>query len=175
MPGNIQADLEAAHLLKPLWYGAGDPRLYEVARKDWWYRKDFAVPERSPDKRLTLVFDGVDHECEVWLNGKQLGANAGMFRRFAFDVTRPLLPGQVNRLAVRIARMPEEIAPLVARTDGRDSLTMPPIFSDGIEDDPERAQGSQKPHQLGLGLGGQHLDAGDLERRATGGQWAGAD
>ena len=29
VPGNIQADLEAAHLLKPLWYGAGDPRLEE--------------------------------------------------------------------------------------------------------------------------------------------------
>jgi len=45
VPGNIQADLEAAHLLKPLWYGAGDPRLQEVARKDWWYRKDFTVPQ----------------------------------------------------------------------------------------------------------------------------------
>jgi hypothetical protein len=49
VPGNIQADLEAAHQLKPLWYGAGDPRLYDVARKDWWYRKDFTVvpPENS--------------------------------------------------------------------------------------------------------------------------------
>ena len=27
VPGNIQADLEAAHLLNPLWYGSGDPRL----------------------------------------------------------------------------------------------------------------------------------------------------
>ena len=44
VPGNIQADLEAAHQLKPLWYGAGDPRLSEAARKDWWYRKDFDVP-----------------------------------------------------------------------------------------------------------------------------------
>ena len=45
VPGNIQADLEAAHLIGPLWYGAGDPRLAEVAEKDWWYRKDFAVPD----------------------------------------------------------------------------------------------------------------------------------
>ena len=36
VPGNIQADLEAAHELKPLWYGAGDPRLADVAQKDWW-------------------------------------------------------------------------------------------------------------------------------------------
>lgn len=67
VPGNIQSDLEAARQLKPLWYGAGDPRLYDVARKDWWYRKDFPVPNTLAGHRLTLVFDGVDHECEVWL------------------------------------------------------------------------------------------------------------
>ena len=33
VPGNIQSDLEAAHALKPLWYGAGDPRLHDVARR----------------------------------------------------------------------------------------------------------------------------------------------
>ena len=71
VPGNIQADLETAHLLKPWSYGAGDPRLYEVAEKDWWYRKDFAAPSSFTGQRLTLVFEGVDHECEVWLNGRQ--------------------------------------------------------------------------------------------------------
>ena len=34
VPGNIQADLEAAHILKPLWYGIGDCRMEEVPRKD---------------------------------------------------------------------------------------------------------------------------------------------
>ena len=33
VPGNIQADLEAAHHLKPLWYGAGDARLADVAKR----------------------------------------------------------------------------------------------------------------------------------------------
>jgi hypothetical protein len=70
VPGNIQADLEAAHQLKPLWYGAGDPRMAEVAQKNWWYRKDFVAPKTYEGWRVKLVFDGVDHECEVWLNGK---------------------------------------------------------------------------------------------------------
>jgi len=47
VPGNIQADLEAVHVLSPLWYGLGDPHLAEVAKKDWWYRKDFNVPRVS--------------------------------------------------------------------------------------------------------------------------------
>ena len=118
VPGNIQADLESAHRLKPLWYGAGDPRLPDVARKDWWYRKDFLVPESLKDKRLTLVFDGVDHECEVWLNGQKLGHNAGMFRRVELDATAAAKPGEVNRLAVRIAKMPDEIAPMLIHSDG---------------------------------------------------------
>ena len=101
MPGNIQADLEKARLIPPFWFerddpllakapksGAsiswaemwnrsdftvpgGDPRFAEVARKDWWYRKDFTVPPSFEGRRVRLVFDGVDHECEVYLNGEQ--------------------------------------------------------------------------------------------------------
>ena len=118
VPGNIQADVEAAHKLEPVWYGATDPALYEVARKDWWYRKDFIVPATEAGKRLTLIFDGVDERCEVWLNGQKLGGNAGMFRRFEFDVSGSVLPGETNRLAVWVARMPEELVPLLVNSDG---------------------------------------------------------
>lgn len=45
VPGNIQADLENAHLLNPFCYGAGDARVAAVAKQDWWYRKDFVIPE----------------------------------------------------------------------------------------------------------------------------------
>lgn len=117
VPGNIQADLEAAHQLKPLWYGAGDPRMHEAARKDWWYRKDFTVPQSFAGRRVVLVFDGVDHECDVWLNGRKLGSNAGMFRRFDFDVADVLRPGETNRLAVRIARIPEVLVPVILGAD----------------------------------------------------------
>jgi beta-mannosidase len=65
VPGNIQADLERAHLLKPLWYGVGDRRLAEVANKDWWYRKEFVLPERLQNKRLRLIFDGIDFEGDL--------------------------------------------------------------------------------------------------------------
>ena len=117
VPGNMQADLEAAHQLTPLWYGVGDARMHEAACKDWWYRKDVAVPAAFAGQRVTLVFDGVDHECEVFLNGQKIGANAGMYKRFWFDVSEAIRPGQVNRLAVRIARMPEELRAAVLSAD----------------------------------------------------------
>ena len=118
VPGNIQADLEAAHVLEPLWYGDGDERLYDVAEKDWWYRKDFTVPASYGGKRLSLVFDGVDHECEVWLNGERIGAHAGMFLRFSFDVTQAIQVGRNNQLAVRVSRVPPKLAGLLRSTDG---------------------------------------------------------
>ncbi len=118
VPGNIQADVEAAHLLAPLWYGATDPQLYEVARKDWWYRTDFVVPASYAGKRLTLVFDGVDERCQVWLNGSKVGGNAGMFRRFEIDVSGVIQTGQTNYMAVWIARMPEELVPYLINSDG---------------------------------------------------------
>ena len=94
--------------------------LYDVARKDWWYRKDFTVPASYAGKRLTLVFDGVDERCQVWLNGRKIGANAGMFRRFQLDVSTIARPGETNRLAVRLARMPEELLPYLVNSDGPD-------------------------------------------------------
>ena len=118
VPGNVQDDLEKAHKLRPIFYGATDPNLYEVAQKDWWYRKDFTVPATFAGKRLTLVFDGVDERCEVWLNGAKIGGNAGMFRRFEFDVSALARPGQTNRLAVWIARMPAVLVPYIINSDG---------------------------------------------------------
>lgn len=132
VPGNIQADLESAHLLEPLWYGMGDPRLVDVACKDWWYRKDFLVPDRLVGKRFRIVFDGVDFSCDVWLNGTLLGHHAGMFRRFDFDVTDVVKPGGVNLLAVRIERMPEELRGILLATDGKMGRGLVPTSGGGI-------------------------------------------
>ena len=125
VPGNIQADVEAARIVGPLWYGAVNPKLYDVARRDWWYRKDFTLPASFTNRRLNLVFDGVDDRCKVWLNGKPVGENAGMFNRFSVDVSAAAIPGQTNHLAVWIARMPEELVPMLT---GSDAANNGPVY-----------------------------------------------
>ena len=62
-------------------------RMHDAACKDWWYCKDVVVPAQFAGKRVTLVFDGVDHECEVFSTAGKFGGSAGMYKRFWFDVS----------------------------------------------------------------------------------------
>ena len=178
VPGNIQADLEAAHHLKPLWYGAGDPRLADVAQKDWWYRRDIEMPGDLAGKRLKLIFDGVDYACDVWLNGQHLGANAGMFRRFGFDVAGIIKPGETNRLALRIERIPAELAHILAASDGAMSgggenypqEWGPDFFVNGINQTRQLLKDLKSPTNYGWDWGVNIYTLGILARRAPGSQ-----
>ena len=69
-------------------------------------------------RRLKLIFDGVDYACDVWLNGKRLGSNAGMFRRFSYDVASIVKPGERNQLALKIEGIPAELAHILTASDG---------------------------------------------------------
>jgi len=38
-------------------------------------------------KRITIKFDGVSRDCNVWLNGHFIGRNLSGYSEFFFDVT----------------------------------------------------------------------------------------
>lgn len=66
-----------------------------------WYRKHFIVDE--PGKRVSVLFDGVYMNSEIWLNGHRLGEHPHGYTPFHFDLTPHLnAPGQTNVLAVRV-------------------------------------------------------------------------
>ena len=67
-----------------------------------WYRKTFEAAQISDGKRVFLVFEGVDWEAEVWLNGHKLGGHKVYFEPFKFDVTDVLSKSGENTLAVRV-------------------------------------------------------------------------
>lgn len=117
VPGNIQSDLEAAHRLKPLWYGPGDERLIEVMQQFWWYRKSLFVPAYLAGRRLTLAFGGVDFSCTVWLNGIEIGNHAGMFRPFNLDISRHVRFDADNELRLRIDPVPPELVDYLTESD----------------------------------------------------------
>jgi beta-glucuronidase len=67
-----------------------------------WYFKDIFLPAEGLDERVLLCFEGVNYQCEAFVNGQSVGTHAGGFTLFSFEVTRALRPGSINRLAIRV-------------------------------------------------------------------------
>ncbi|MEO8182625.1 MAG: glycoside hydrolase family 2 TIM barrel-domain containing protein [Deltaproteobacteria bacterium] len=80
-----------------------------------WYRKHHVLAPEAAGKKVYLEFDGVNSVCDVFVNGSAMGQHRGGFARFRFDVTRAMVPGGDNVIAVRVnnARA-ADIAPLDA-------------------------------------------------------------
>ena len=67
-----------------------------------WYRRHFTVPAADRGRIVTIEFDGVYQNSEVWINGHSLGVRPYGFVPFAYDLTPHLLYGAENLLAVRV-------------------------------------------------------------------------
>ncbi|GAB6140442.1 glycoside hydrolase family 2 TIM barrel-domain containing protein [Methylosoma difficile] len=67
-----------------------------------WYKKHFSLPETLKGKRISLNFDGVDYQADVWLNGRYLGFHEGYFQHFQFDATDAALFVKDNVLTVKV-------------------------------------------------------------------------
>ena len=67
-----------------------------------WYRKTFIVPSSSRDKRVSITFDGVYQNSEVWINGKYLGKRPNGYITFSYDLTPHLNWGKWNTIAVKV-------------------------------------------------------------------------
>ena len=68
-----------------------------------WYRKSFTLDLNSKGKMISVLFDGVYMESEVWVNGKPAGFHPYGYTPFSYDIT-PFLnpPGQKNVIAVKV-------------------------------------------------------------------------
>lgn len=113
-------------------------------RATWWYRTEFDLPALAADKQISLHFDGINYQADIWVNGKKIAdrnAVIGMFRRFEFDITRVAEPGKKNYLAVAIVP-PGQIPDIQYRTKQLEATTgwddhnpQPPDMNMGIWQD----------------------------------------
>lgn len=68
-----------------------------------WYRKKFITEASFSGQLVTIHFDGVYMNSEVWLNGHYLGNHPYGYTPFYYDLTQYLNPvGQQNVLAVKV-------------------------------------------------------------------------
>ena len=66
-----------------------------------WYRKTFKLPSSVSGKQVSIQFDGVYMNSEVWLNGHLLGKRPNGYISFVYDLTPYLQKGN-NVIAVRV-------------------------------------------------------------------------
>ncbi|MEI9955920.1 MAG: glycoside hydrolase family 2 TIM barrel-domain containing protein [Ferruginibacter sp.] len=68
-----------------------------------WYRKTFTVPSSSQNKNISIEFDGVYRNSEVWINGNYLGKRPNGYISFNYDLTPYLKFGnEKNVIAVKV-------------------------------------------------------------------------
>jgi beta-galactosidase len=65
-----------------------------------WYRKEFTADAVWKSKTVRLLFDGVNFESKVWVNGKLAGTNNIGYLPFEFDVSGLLNFGGSNTITV---------------------------------------------------------------------------
>ena len=68
-----------------------------------WYRKKFITEQADQYKSISIHFDGVYMNSDVWLNGHFLGNHPYGYTPFYYDLTPYLKPiGQENVIAVKV-------------------------------------------------------------------------
>ena len=72
-------------------------------RCSWWYRAEFSLPSEYDGRHVWLHFGGINYRANVWVNGRRVADDkdiAGAYRTYEFDVTKTLLAGKQNAVAV---------------------------------------------------------------------------
>lgn len=67
-----------------------------------WYKKDFTIDKGDRSKRISILFDGVYSNSEVWINGHYLGERPNGYIGFEYDLSPYLKFGESNQILVKV-------------------------------------------------------------------------
>ena len=101
VPGSVYLDLMRAGWIDDVYAGCNTLAAQWVEQQYWFYRRRFDVPRDLPARRRWLVFDGLDLDAHVFLNGQHVGEHHNAFRPLRIDVT-DRLHERDNDLLVRV-------------------------------------------------------------------------
>ena len=109
VPGTVLTTMINNHLEPDPFYGLNNqqiPDIYKTGRDryTYWFVRDFKEPLPGGGGQAWLNFRGVNYGCDIWLNGHKLNAKThyGMFLRQTYNITRWLVAGGMNRMAVLV-------------------------------------------------------------------------
>lgn len=92
------------------WSIEGKPKLDNPSGNDGgyyptgtgWYRKTFQVPKSWDGKKVSVYFEGVYMNSEVFINGNLIGKQPYGYTSFEYDLSPYLHFGKENTMAVRV-------------------------------------------------------------------------
>ena len=96
VPGTIHTDLLYNNLIEDPFYSDNELKLNWIAGCDWIYQTEFDFKDVE-NKKVDLVFEGLDTVCEIYLNDVKLGDTNNMFFSYRFDV-KNILKSSGNQL-----------------------------------------------------------------------------
>jgi beta-galactosidase len=66
-----------------------------------WYRKGFDIPKSAIGKRVSIRFNGIYRNSDVWINGHHLGHRPYGYSTFSYDLTPFLNTNAPNTIVVK--------------------------------------------------------------------------
>lgn len=67
-----------------------------------WYRNHFFVPASASNQVAILRFEGAMNTADIRVNGREAGKFMGGYLPYVMDISRLLVPGATNLIAVRL-------------------------------------------------------------------------
>ena len=112
VPGNIQHDYAKSHNYGDVSYGENCKQYTWMEDCAWDYTAEFDAVA-TEGKSIWIVSQGIDYECDIYLNGEHLIHNVGLYQTIEIDITKRLKDN--NLLKVHIYPVPKD-----GRTNNRD-------------------------------------------------------
>ena len=103
VPGDVHRALLNAGRIEDPYYGVNSLRCRWTEEKYWVFRRQFdlADGDLAPGNRVHIVFDGLDIDATVAVNGEAVGSHRNAFRPFRADITQHVRAGK-NVVAVQL-------------------------------------------------------------------------
>ncbi|MFQ3549534.1 MAG: sugar-binding domain-containing protein [Armatimonadota bacterium] len=101
VPGEIHLDLEREGIIDDLNFADNAQKARWVEEQVWVYRKKFEAPSEALNKPCWIVFEGLDLDAQIYLNGELIGTHCNAYIPCRINITEKLKQGE-NTLAVML-------------------------------------------------------------------------
>lgn len=110
VPGGVHYDLLRAGLIDDPFFELNSIKCEWVENRWWMYKTFFSIDNSLQNKKLKLIFKGVDYKAHFYLNNEKIGEHEGMFENVFFDITDKVKSNFENELTVLLENAPNEMA-----------------------------------------------------------------